>query len=364
MRWGLAEFAAAEELGRRRGYWWSPDGASIAAARVDERAGRAMVDLRPHRPRGRAGRHALPAGRDRERDRVAARHRPGGGSAEGGAVGPRPVRVPRCGPTGTSTACLVELMARDFSASRVLEVDPSSGETSELAASASSAWIEPIDGLPARLDDGRLVTSGPLDGVTRRARGRRSREPSRLPSGGGAGDGRRPRLVHQLLRRSHCRTTSGRWVPHAEATRITADHGVHRRRGRRTDGRDRLAAGGPAARARLGALGRSHAWSCANHGEEPVVAPKTTFLRLGERDLPAALHLPGGRRARVDPLPGPGRVLRGPRVPRGACGGRGAFHEHQFFADRLGVAVLSIDGRGTPGHDLAWEHAIAARLRA
>jgi dipeptidyl-peptidase-4 len=35
--WGLAEFAAAEEMNRRRGHWWSPDGSMLAAARVDER---------------------------------------------------------------------------------------------------------------------------------------------------------------------------------------------------------------------------------------------------------------------------------------------------------------------------------------
>jgi dipeptidyl-peptidase-4 len=38
---------------------------------------------------------------------------------------------------------------------------------------------------------------------------------------------------------------------------------------------------------------------------------------------------------------------------------RGAFRDEQWFADRLGVAVLTIDGRGMLGHDLAWEHAIA-----
>jgi dipeptidyl-peptidase-4 len=36
--WGLAEFIAAEELGREEGYWWSPDGKSILALRVDESA--------------------------------------------------------------------------------------------------------------------------------------------------------------------------------------------------------------------------------------------------------------------------------------------------------------------------------------
>src|SRR4029453_8983944 len=34
--WGLAEFVAAEEFHRFRGYWWAPDGRSVLAARVDE----------------------------------------------------------------------------------------------------------------------------------------------------------------------------------------------------------------------------------------------------------------------------------------------------------------------------------------
>jgi dipeptidyl-peptidase-4 len=33
------------------------------------------------------------------------------------------------------------------------------------------------------------------------------------------------------------------------------------------------------------------------------------------------------------------------------------YREHQWFADRLGIAVLTIDGRGTPG-GVAWEKAV------
>ena len=33
--WGSADFVAAEEMGRSRGYWWSPDGSALAATRVD-----------------------------------------------------------------------------------------------------------------------------------------------------------------------------------------------------------------------------------------------------------------------------------------------------------------------------------------
>lgn len=33
--WGSAEFVAAEEMGRTRGYWWAPEGQQMAVARVD-----------------------------------------------------------------------------------------------------------------------------------------------------------------------------------------------------------------------------------------------------------------------------------------------------------------------------------------
>ncbi len=36
--YGLAEFIAAEELGRQRGFWWSPDGTRLLALQVDESA--------------------------------------------------------------------------------------------------------------------------------------------------------------------------------------------------------------------------------------------------------------------------------------------------------------------------------------
>ncbi|MBA3396568.1 MAG: prolyl oligopeptidase family serine peptidase [Deltaproteobacteria bacterium] len=38
VEYGIAEFAAMEELGRRRGFWWSPDSKAIAFQRTDARA--------------------------------------------------------------------------------------------------------------------------------------------------------------------------------------------------------------------------------------------------------------------------------------------------------------------------------------
>ncbi|MEK8169992.1 DPP IV N-terminal domain-containing protein [Streptomyces sp. M19] len=33
--YGLAEYVAAESMGRTRGYWWAPDGDALLVARVD-----------------------------------------------------------------------------------------------------------------------------------------------------------------------------------------------------------------------------------------------------------------------------------------------------------------------------------------
>ena len=44
---GLAEFIATEEMGRSRGYWWSPDGTRLLVARVDESTVHALAHRRP-----------------------------------------------------------------------------------------------------------------------------------------------------------------------------------------------------------------------------------------------------------------------------------------------------------------------------
>jgi dipeptidyl-peptidase-4 len=91
-------------------------------------------------------------------------------------------------------------------------------------------------------------------------------------------------------------------------------------------------------------------------GETPLVDPRPTYASLGERQLRTALLLPGGREPSsslpvlLSPYGGPGwqRVVRHP----------GAYLADQWFADRLGAAVLVIDGRGTPGRSVSWEKAI------
>ena len=50
--WGLPEHVASESMGRMRGYWWSPDGTRIAAARVDNSPVQTWYLFNPNEPTG------------------------------------------------------------------------------------------------------------------------------------------------------------------------------------------------------------------------------------------------------------------------------------------------------------------------
>lgn len=158
--WGVAEFVAAEEMNRDRGYWWSPDGEALLVARVDETAvARLWISDVAHPDSA-----------------------------------PRAVRYPRAGsPNATVEAYVVALegaermsvtwdqdaypylvaadwdehgpllavQARDQRRLVVLGVDPATGATTPLTTESDDDWVDVVPGVPRRLSDGRLVTVGP-----------------------------------------------------------------------------------------------------------------------------------------------------------------------------------------------------------
>ena len=97
LSYGLAEFIAAEEMGRLRGYWWAPDGTSLLVARVDESPVQRWYIADPANPGRPPAAGGLSLGRHPQRRRLAAAGR--AGRAPGGG-GYRPGRVPLPGHGG------------------------------------------------------------------------------------------------------------------------------------------------------------------------------------------------------------------------------------------------------------------------
>ncbi|MFF2748944.1 prolyl oligopeptidase family serine peptidase [Kitasatospora sp. NPDC058048] len=156
-RWGVAEFAAAEELGRSRGHWWRPDGGALLAARVDESAVPRRYFADPAHPGEAPEDFAYPQA--------------GGPNADVqlwvlGLDGTR-VRLRWdaeefpyvCAASWASTEEVLLTVADRLQQNvLLLSADPATGTSTELSRTTDEFWVDDLPGTPARLADGRLLT--------------------------------------------------------------------------------------------------------------------------------------------------------------------------------------------------------------
>jgi dipeptidyl-peptidase 4 len=352
--WGLPEFVAAEEMDRLRGHWWSPDGSRLAVAHVDERDVLVWHIADPTDP-------AAPP---------RAVHYPQAGTNDAvvtlwvfDAVSGMRIEVrwdherfPYLSRVHWDHGPLTLLVqTRDQKTVQLLEASETTGETTLVEERSDPQWIDLTEQGPLRLLDGRVVdVAADRDADTYRLTV--SGEPV-TPAG---------LQVREVL--SACegvlfRASDGdpteihlwRWTDEGDAVRLTEEPGIHSG----TEGGDvtvRISATphdlrSTAVVARTG----EEVASIENVSEPSVIEARPRFLTLGERELRAALLLPGGREpdgplpVLLDPYGGP----HGARVLKAA----GAHAISQWFADN-GFAVLVVDGRGMDGRGPAWDRMV------
>ncbi|GAA0688058.1 prolyl oligopeptidase family serine peptidase [Kitasatospora atroaurantiaca] len=156
--WGVAEFAAAEELGRTRGHWWSPDGEALLATRIDESALPRQYFADPAHPEREPESFAYPQA--------------GGPNADLQlwvlGLNGRQVRLrwdslafPYVCAAGWESEGEILLTVADRLQQTVLllSADPADGSTHELSRTTDEFWVDDLPGTPARLADGRLLTA-------------------------------------------------------------------------------------------------------------------------------------------------------------------------------------------------------------
>ena len=349
--WGLAEFVAAEEMDRNRGHWWSPDGSKLAAAHVDERevSIRYLSDPTDPAAEPRAVRYPEAGSNDalvtlwvfdvESGERVEVRW-----DLE---AFPYLARV-----TWDHEPLTLLVQTRDQRTVRLLEADPASGETSILSEHTDPRWISLVDDAPIRLADGRVVdvvADPDTDTYVLTVAGELVTPPGlQVREVVSAGDG-------VLFRASDGDPTEIHlwwWTPGEGAVRLSEEPGVHS--GAEGGGVYVRISASPNAVHSVSTVWRSgeQVGAVENVSEVPVVDPRPRFLTLGDRELRAALLLPGGREPEeplpvlMDPYGGP----HGARVLKAA----GAHLTSQWFADQ-GFAVLVVDGRGVDGRGPAWD---------
>jgi dipeptidyl-peptidase 4 len=349
--YGLAEFLAAEEMYRTRGFWWSPDGGQLLVARVDTTpVARWHVSdpAHPHQPpvevaypsagTANAEVSAVLIGLDGDWTPV------GWDSSDAPYL--TSAHWSRGGPA------LLQVASRDQRTMRVLAV-AEDGNVEPISEDTDPDWVDVVVGTPAWTPGGELVRVVARDGAYRLMIGEDAITPVSLNVAVvlDVGDdvlftatGQNPAELHVY--------TGG---PSGIA-RVTGDPGVHQaaRRGSVVVTSSRS----------LGWFGsRVQVWregeqtgEIASLAETPVLTPEVTFLTVGAHELRCALLLPRGHRRGSARLPVLCDPYGGPAASR-VISARNAYLTPQWLADQ-GFAVLIADGRGTPGRGPNWDRLI------
>ena len=355
--WGSAEFVAAEEMNRYRGYWWAPSGHHIAACRVDESPIDEWFIADPAHP---------------ERQPTAIRY-PAAGT-NNALVSLHVIHVIDSAraaiiwdvesfPYLTTVewidddSLLLSVCARDQQTIVVLRASASDGTTTELWRDSNNTWVDLVSGSPALTKSAQLVVVADRDDVKRILVNGTAVTPTSLNvrSLVSVSD---ETIVFMANEITHPEAVSAwKWTPSSVEV-LTA-----------LDGNHSIAIGGPTTVIRRASINLVRATTTvsttlhgatANHiiesfSEEALVQPNVQFIRAGKRQIPCALILPRDIKPGTK-LPVLMDPYGGPHAQR-VVDSYTAHCTSQWFADQ-GFAVLVVDGRGTPGLGTEWERSV------
>ncbi|OOC55442.1 MULTISPECIES: S9 family peptidase [Nocardiopsis] len=387
--WGLAELVAAEEMGRYRGFWWAPDGSSLAAARVDESDVNTWYVSDPGRPGQEPASLRYPPAGGTNADVRLAVFPVGPAGRRGPGERPEPVWVEwdrealpylatvgwTTGPDGTPTLVFTA-QSRDQRTLELFSADPATGLVAGARTETDDVWVELMPGVPAHTRSGELVWIGREAGGERRVYvGNRPVSPADVYVRGVVDvDGdrvlysgsppERPGDVSLWLVELDTGLSAPVEVPGHGRTGSDADaHGglrsgrlrgdtlVVQHRSMEFTGVRTVVLRGAGTETR-----RSHS-EIESLAEAPdLPEPRVEFWRAGERRIPSALVLPSWYRGEQHPLPVLVAPYGGPHAQR-VLNARGAYLTAQWYAEQ-GFAVLIADGRGTPGLGVEWEQSV------
>lgn len=347
--WGSAEFVAAEEMDRYRGYWWSPDGSAIAACRVDVSPVTTWYIADPANPASEPNAVRYPAAGTDNADVTLHVLVLDGSSTE---VTWDHDEYPYLAGVRWASASrlLLTVVSRDQHRLAVLAADPAVGTTEAVFTDEDDAWVELVPGTPGVLGDGRIVMAADRDGARRLLVDGEPVTPADLQVRAvvAAGDGRVTFTANPLDDATV--QDVWRWRDGGEPERLTDGTGIAG-----------ASVGGDTVVLRVAALEAPGATTSvidgpalASFAERPLVTPNVTLVHVGERRLAAAVLLPHDHDG--SPLPVLLDPYGGPHAQR-TIRSHNAFLTSQWFAGQ-GFAVVVVDGRGTPGRGSEWERAV------
>ena len=353
--YGLAEHVAAEEMGRSRGFWWSPDGERLLVARADTALVQRWYIADPAQPQRPPRPIAYPAAGTANADvslwliGLDGERTPVGWDREAfeylvAVSWDRPDQGP-----------LIVVQSRDQRTVRILRVDVASGRTELVHEELDEAWVNVAPGVPAVTASGALVWIAPagdsyrllVAGVPVTPPGLQvrqvlavdgdtvlfsaSQDPAEIQlwtcaPGSGPAPLTRAAGVHGGTRAGGVTVVTGRSLEH-DGTR------VHVERDGTTIAR------------------------ITSQAEPLGLDLRIEQFRAGQSQLATAVLLPSWHMPGSGPLPVLMSPYGGPALQLVLRARTWWFGVSQWFAEQ-GFAVVVADGRGTPGRGPAWDRTV------
>jgi len=363
--YGLAEFVAAEEMGRSRGYWWSPDGSQLLIARVDESPVQRWYIADPANPDKAPTEVRYPAAGTANADvslllATLARHAGDGAPAKLEEVDWDRAAFPYLAAVAWDETPLIVVQSRDQRVMRL--INAATGEL--VREDVDPDRTDVVDGVPAQLANGDIVWTAISDDtrglVIAPAAGLQQAAPV-TPAGlqvlgvlGTAGD-------DVLFAGATEATEIGVWRYGPDGlTEVATEPGVNSAvvgGGAIVLARRDLASNDLSVTVGKDGAGDGQPHPIASLAPEPNLPhPQPKFLSAGPTGIRTAVlfpswHQPGTRLpVLMDPYGGPHHQV--------VMKATGAFLTSQWLAEQ-GFAVVVADGRGTGGRGPAWDRAVA-----
>jgi dipeptidyl-peptidase-4 len=347
--WGNAEFIAAEEMGRFRGYWWSPDSQSIAACRVDVSPINVWYIADPAHPELPATEHRYPAAGTPNAS--VSLH-----IISVATAAAKPVELSGDWEylntvSWNSAGLIAQTQTRDQKQIDIHSIDASTGKATIVFTDTDDAWVELVPGVPALQRDGTLVTCADRDGSRRLLVNGSAVTPTTMQvrSVVSAGDS----IVFMA------NDVSTPWQIDAWAynngalEQVTQSNGVVSISGTRNCYVSRVSTL-DTERAQFTVHTATATHDIASLAETSLVQPNVRILSVGPRGIPVAILLPrDGLSTKLPVLFDP---YGGPHAQR-VVASRAAYNSSQWFADQ-GFVVVIVDNTGTPGKGSEWERGV------
>ena len=355
--WGSAEFIAAEEMGRFRGYWWSPDGTHIAACRVDVSSVQIWHIADPAHPHAAAIEHRYPqAGTPNAEVTLHLIN------TDTAAVTHVHFTEPYEYLTHVSWAAsglIAQTQTRDQQRVDVWSINTDNGETELLLTDTDPSWVEILPGLPQLLPDGRVVTATDRAGTRCLCVDDTPITPAHLQVRSLVSIGEAIVCIANDVATPWIQNVYSIDVLTRVVTPLTQGNGI-------------VSATGSAQclvlrestldteRASLTVRHNGRDIALTSLAETPLVSPNVHLTTVGSRNIPVAILTP--RNAGNGPFPVLFDPYGGPHAQR-VVASRAAYLSSQWFADQ-GFVVVIADNVGTPGKGSDWERGVHNDLAA